>query len=166
MSAKRTGYRAFLSIDKHALDVCLMEQAEIYANVSEAVALAEAERDTVQLEFDELYAELDGTLRGRPLAKGERLTEGSLKAELSGLPKIKSKHRELLEVKKEAKLWRALEKGFEQRADMLKKLVDLHLRSTFGYSLEAGVGQSRNAFVAQEAEQARIAIRERRKRQI
>lgn len=142
----REEYRAFLSIDKLALDECLMEQPELYAKVADAVASAEGERDKVQLDFDELLAELDQGLRAK-VAKADqgekRVTDKALDQQLKTLPKVQELHRKLLEKKREAKLWRALEKAFEQRADMLKKLVDLHIRLTYGYALEAGVGQAR-----------------------
>jgi len=137
-----------------------MEQPELYEKVATAVANAEAERDTCQLRYDELIADLDKTLRSRPVPKGEKPpTEGSIKQELTALPKVKRAAADLLLAKREAKLSRALEKAFEQRADMLKKLVDLHLRSTYGYALEAGVGQSRTAYVEQQAERNRAARR-------
>lgn len=145
-SESRSELRLFLAIDKHALDECLMEQPEIYAKVAEAVANSEAERDAAQLTLDELSAELSQTLRSKSPAQGkERVTDKAISEQLLGLPKVQSAHLKLLEKKKEAKLWRALEKAFEQRADMLKKLVDLHLRSTYGYALEAGVGQARGS---------------------
>lgn len=156
----REELRSFLSIDKHALDECLMEQPELYDRVAEAVANAEAERDSAQLSFDELAAEFDKTLRERAEKADKRVTDKNIEQQLKGLPKVQTAHRELLEKKKEAKLWRALEKAFEQRADMLKKLVDLHLRSTYGYALEQGVGQARGAFTGALAEGNRAAVRD------
>lgn len=159
-SNPRDQLRSFLEIDKNALDDCLMEQPEIYARVAEAVALAEAERDAAQLGLEELGAELDKQLRGEAAKGDKRLTDKALDQLLKDLPRVQAAHRELLEAKKQAKLWRALEKAFEQRADMLKKLVDLHLRSTYGYALEAGVGQARSVN-AEGNRQAATALRRR-----
>lgn len=159
----RDQYRGFLSIDKLALDECLMEQAEIYSKVAEAVATAEAERDAAQLEFEELQADLDQAVRKKAADKKERLTDATVRQLLPTMPKVQALSRNLLDKKREAKLWRALEKAFEQRADMLKKLVDLHLRSTYGYTLESGVGQARTSIVGHTAEDNRARIRDMRR---
>lgn len=150
----RSELRGFLSIDKLALDECLMEQPELYDRVAEAVANAEAERDSAQLSFEELVAEFDKQQREKAQKGDKRVTDKAIEAQIKGLPKVQTAHRELLEKKRDAKLWRALEKAFEQRADMLGKLVALHLRSTYGYSLEAGVGQARG----QMAEGSKAAV--------
>ena len=160
----RDDLRQYLSIDKNALDECLMEQPQIYAQVADSVANAEADRDSLQLTFDETWAELDKTVRSRPLQEAEkRLTDKAIEQQLRTLPKIKALSLGLQDAKREAKLWRALEKAFEQRADMLKKLVDLHLRSTYGYALESGVMSSRSNYVNNQAEVNRAAANAKRK---
>lgn len=158
----RDELKGFLSIDKNALDECLMEQPEIYSRVAEAVANSEAERDASQLDLDELTAELDKETRSNAAKAEEKLTDAAVKQRLAAMPKIQDLSRVLLDKKKDAKLWRALEKSFEQRADMLKKLVDLHLRSAYGYALEAGVGQQRG----QLAEGNRAAANELRRKKL
>ena len=157
MKSKLDEYRSFLSIDKNDLDTCLMEQPEIYFKVADALVMAEAERDAVQLDFDELQAELDQDVRAKVAKEDKRLTDKAIEQKLRTLPKVQDLHRQLLAKKNEAKHWKALEKSFDQRADMLKTLVSLHLRSTYGYALEAGVGQARTGLIDQKAEQNRAA---------
>lgn len=158
----RAELRLFLAIDKLALDECLMEQPEIYDQVAEAVATAEAERDAAQLRFDELVAEFDQAQREKASKGEKRITDKAIEKQILVLPKVQKQQLELLEKKKEAKLWRALEKAFEQRADMLKKLVDLHIRSTYGYALEAGVNQSRGLMAEGNRSAASALRREKR----
>lgn len=157
--------RAFLSIDSDALDECLMEQSKLYESVAEATAAAEGARDLAELELDELTARTEKEVRDVAATAQSKITESAVKAEVVLDRHVQSKHRAFLELQQEAKTWRALERSFDQRADMLKKLVDLHLRTTYGYSLESGVGQARGALVSATAEVAKTAVQAvRRKR--
>lgn len=159
----RDELKAYLAIDKDALDECLMQQPEVYSKVAEALAIAESERDATKLELEERSAEVDRQVRAAAERAEEKVTEAAIKGRVSLDVEIKRLNRELLDFASEAKLWRALESAFEQRADMLKKLVDLHLRSTYGYSLEAGVGQARTSLVSDVAERNRAAVSEARR---
>lgn len=160
----REELRAYLRIDELALNECLMEQAETYAKVAEATALAEASRDAVQLALDELLAVTEKSVRTVAARSEERFTDKAIANRVATAQGVREKGVELLEKKRDARLWRALERSFEQRADMLKKLVDLHLRSTYGYSVESGVGQARGALLSDTAERNRAAAAELRRR--
>lgn len=144
--------RDLLALDVDALDECLMEQAKLYEVVAESSVTAETARDKAELELEELVSQVDKEIRETAVVSGGKLTESAIKAEIALDRNVKASNRTVLDLQHEAKRWRALERSFDQRADMLKKLVDLHLRTTYGYALENSVGQARGNLVAANAE--------------
>lgn len=156
-------FKSLLAIDRDVLDDCLMEQPQVYYDVSEACVRSTATRDQVKLEFEELTAQLDQDIRAEAVAKEEKLTEASLQNRLRTLPKIQEKQRELLAAKKEADDWQALKEAFQQRSFMLRELVALYIAQRRDVDLEHGAGQSRANLTAARAEQVRDAARKARR---
>lgn len=152
---KRSELKESLPIDEQALNEHLMQQAHLYQEAGEAVADADAALRTAELELEELIARTDKDVRETAAIANTKITESAVKAEIATDPHVMAQSRRVLNLEHEAKLWRATERAFSQRADMLKKLVDLHLRTTFGYSLESGVSQKRGDLVGQQAEKNR-----------
>lgn len=136
-------YRKFLSIDKTALDECLMEQPEVYHHVSNQYTLAVARRDLIKMELEEEIAVLDRSIRDKAAAEEEKLTEGAISNRIKVLPKIKEKSRRLLDAKLEADQWGALKEGFQQRSFALREVVAIMLREQGDLSLEGGAGQAK-----------------------
>lgn len=155
----------FLSIDADALDECLMEQAKLYEQAAESAADADAARDLAELELDELTAATDSDVRQTMEVAKVKATEAQVKAEISQDRSVMDKRRRVLELTAVAAHWKVLERSFSQRSSLLQKLVDLHMRTTYGYSLERSAGLSRDGLVAAQAEVAAEKIRSvRRKR--
>ena len=111
--------RQFLRIDRNDLDSCLQQQPEAYHHAAEAYILAVAQRDETKLILEELTAELDQGVRATASAAGEKLTESAIQARLTGLPKIQTLTRKLLDAKLEADRWAALKESFQQRSHAL-----------------------------------------------
>lgn len=162
---KRDELKNYLEIDKDALDECLMEQAKLYEEAGEAVADAEKNLEMRELGLEELIAKTDKDVRETAAVAGSKITESAVKAEITDDPQVKDLSRKVIELRHTSKLWRAMERSFSQRAEMLKKLVDLHIRTTYGYSIESSTGQARGAVVGADAERNRAAASDvRRKR--
>lgn len=161
----REELRKYLDLDTEGLDEHLMEQAKLYEQAAEAVANSENALKVKRLELEELIAATDKDVRATAEAAKEKITEAAVKAEIATDRDVMALQRKVLELEHQSGLWKAMERSFSQRADMLKKLVDLHLRTAYGYSLEHSTGQARGNLVATTAEKNRAdATAVRRKR--
>jgi phosphoglycolate phosphatase-like HAD superfamily hydrolase len=165
MNKDYEAYRAFLEIDDHDLDGCLMQQPEAYHYASEQHVFAVARHDEAKLILEETTAELDQDVRARAAKANEKLTEGAIEARLTGLPKIKELTRALLNAKKEAATWAALKDSFSQRSHALRDLVALRLGERRDLAMEAGSGQLRGSLTAYKSEEVRAATAEIRRQQ-
>lgn len=145
MSAKLQEYRQYLSIDRTDLDACLMEQPETYEHVAQEVVRANASRDQLKLELEELQAQLDQDLRAEAAKSDERITEAALQNKLRSLPKIQAAQRAYLAARETAEQWAALKEAFQQRSYMLKELVALFIAQRHDLYLEQGSDQSRQS---------------------
>lgn len=175
-------FHGMLAIDRDDLDRCLMEQPDIYYQVSQQLTLALAERDAIKLDLDEAEAKLGGELREnaakdealqtliaeketergskkRPRRSENRLTEGAIREKLQTAPKLKSIRRDLLEANQLVNSWSDLKEAFRQRSFMLRELVSLRLGERSDSAMERGAWQVR----AETAERNREDIREARR---
>lgn len=152
---KREELKELLEIDKEALDEELVRQAKLYEEAGEAAADAQNLLERRELELEELIARTDKDVRATAEAAKEKITEASIKAEISTDREVMELSRKVLDLKHQAKLWAVLERSFSKRADLLTKLVDLHLRTTYGYSIESRVAGSANALTGVVAEKNR-----------
>ena len=148
-------YRQHLAIDRNDLDTCLTEQPECHYHVSQACAIATAERDKLKLELEELTAKLGLDLRDQATRRDEKLTEGALAQKLTGTPKIQELQRALLTKRQEAESWGVLKEAFQQRSFMLRELVALFIAQRHDLALEGGAGQARATLASSVAEQNR-----------
>ena len=155
--------RQFLRIDRNDLDNCLQQQPEAYHHAAEAYILAVAQRDETKLILEELTAELETGVRKTASATGEKLTESAIQARLTGLPKIQTLTRKLLDAKLEADRWAALKESFQQRSHALRDLVALRLGERRDLAMESGSGQVRQNYIAQESERIREATADLRR---
>ena len=131
--------RAYLSIDKLALDDCLIEQPEIFYKVANALTFAVAQRDATKLDLEEARAELDEQFRKQAYEeerkyerkKGHpappKLTEGAIQNRIRNTPRIRALENEFLARREEADQWAALKEAFHQRSFMLREIVALQL---------------------------------------
>lgn len=151
---EKPNYRASLAIDPDRLDDCLVEQPELYSHVAEAYAIAVSVRDEAKLELEEAAADLDRQLRIAAVKKEERVTDKTIEKWITTMPKIKELTRKFLDTKKEADLWGALEKSYNQRLSALKELVGLRVREMHSIAVRSGAGEARSSLRDAEAARA------------
>lgn len=134
--------RRGLAIDEDNLDECLMQQAELFDHVGQALVAATALHDQSELDLELLTAELDEQFRSKPSYSKEKVTETSIKQEIRRSPKFQKLQEQLLNQKEERDKLAALSRSYDQRSKMLVKLVDwkvAHLRQL------GDAGSTRNA---------------------
>lgn len=163
--------RAFLSIDKDALDDCLMEQPDAFEKVGQAYVYAVADRDALELDLEEARAELDQKFRlqaakeasdaerakedKKKAVKVIRITDKAIDALIRDTPRVRQLSDHFLSACEEADRWKALKEAYLQRSHMLTALVDLRISDRYHHDAASGSGQ--NAYT-------RMASRERERR--
>jgi hypothetical protein len=120
-------YRNALVIDKDDLNECLSQQPELYFHVSDAHALAIAERDEAKLDFEVAEAEEAQKIRDKYAEKEEKLTEGGLKEQLRLSKKLDGLRAAQVERKALVEKWAALKESYSQRSYMLRQLVPMYI---------------------------------------
>src|ERR1700693_5199531 len=131
----RTEFRAQLQIDEDDLDRCMIEHAGLFDQVADTLVEAEARRDTLKLELEEVTAELAQGIRRRATQSEEKLTEASLKEQLQTLPRIRELNRELLESSTETDRWSATKESYKARANRLKEINASQIARMYNLSL-------------------------------
>jgi hypothetical protein len=120
-----------LRIDKHALDAALMQQPQLYLEVSELVATAIARRDYLKEELTQIDAKLSRSHRH----KIEKETGKATEAQVAHAVAVDPQHWEAFEkhneAKKTADLAGGLKDAFHQRRYMLQELCGLFVASYF-----------------------------------
>lgn len=129
-----------LRIDEDDIDRCLVAQPEYFYQAAEAVALANARRDTLKLERDETMAQLDRDIRKKAADEDRKITEGQLSSELKILPKIKEANRKYLDACKLADEAEAMKESYQQRSYMLRELNASANAQLYNLGLERGAG--------------------------
>lgn len=147
--------KEYLQIDKHALDDCLIEQPDVYYQVSEQLVQANAERDTLKLQLEELMAKEDQAIREKVARTGEKTTEAGIQNKIRTTVSVQALQAKYMDKRREAEEWGALKEAFSQRSFMLRELVALFIAQRNQLLQEAGVGQSRAELKGVLAEQNR-----------
>lgn len=125
-------FRSNLRIEKDDLDNCLVEQPELYDHVGEALSLAIAERDSTKLDLEEAEAEEGQKIRSRAAQMDEKLTEASVREQLTLNSRLMKLRRLQLEQKALVDAWSVLKESFQQRSYMLRELAPVHIARLFG----------------------------------
>ncbi len=120
-------FKKYLRIDKQALDDEVMQQPELFFQVSEAYAQAVAERDALKEEL----AVVDARLFANQRMSNAKATDTSIKASVSTATNHEKAFAEWLEAKEHADKLAALKDAFFQRSEMLKTLGRLHASNYF-----------------------------------
>lgn len=134
--------REELSINKNALDDCLMEQPDLYYHVAEGYTLAVAARDAAKLDLEQTMAEKAEEIRERALRDDEKITETAITRKLATDPEVAGLEEHLLELRGTADKWQALKEAFQQRSFMLRELVQMLVARLSAGSLERGADRA------------------------
>lgn len=120
-------FRKYLKIDKQALDDEVMQQPALYFQVSEAYAIAVAERDALKEEV----AMVDASLYGKYRKSDPKATDTAIKSRISIEDGHQRAFSEYIEAKEYADKLGALKDAFNQRSEMLKALGRLYASNYF-----------------------------------
>lgn len=131
-----------LLIDRNALDLELMRQAQTYYEVAEAYTEAASKRDAASEAIKQIDAQVYFELRTQYEADNVKITESLLSQKVLAHPSHMKAHSEYTQLKLQSDQLAALKDAFAQRAYMLRDLVQLH---TTGYFTESSVSGKTNA---------------------
>lgn len=124
-------FRAYLAIDKHALDQELQEQPMLFFKISEAFVQAAAERDMLKEQLATVDARLDGEARRILDKSGDKYTEAMVKNAVQTDKKHEAGMKNYLAAKEQADVLAALKEAFHSRGYMLKDLCNLYVSNYY-----------------------------------
>jgi hypothetical protein len=150
-------FKKYLRIDKQALDDEVMQQPELFFQVSEAYAQAVAERDAIKEELNAIDAKLFANQRG----SDPKATDTAIKSRVTIAQSHQLAFTEWLEAKEYADRLAALKDSFFQRSEMLKTLGRLHASNYFEQT-SVRATQSTDAMVY-ERQRKRLALQREKK---
>lgn len=128
---KLARFREALAIDRHRLDDCVEQHAQLYLDVQEAHVLAESIRDENKTATEEVYAEVSSKLRRDWEKVAKKYTEGALKESVAVDDTYLNSAALYLESKKKADMLSAMVKAYDQRGRMLGRLAELYQSGYF-----------------------------------
>jgi hypothetical protein len=136
-------FRAYLKIDKHALDQELEEQPMLLFQISEAFVQAAAERDMLKEQLATVDAKLDNKIR---MDYGDsKYTEAMIKTEVQSNKTHEIATLKYLDAKKQADLLLALKEAFVSRGFMIRDLCGLYNANYFEEASVRGTGETNRA---------------------
>jgi hypothetical protein len=136
-----------ISIDKHALDDCVMQQPELFHRVAEKLALEISLRDEIKDQLSVVQAEVDETIRLEAAQSSTKMTEGAIKMQITMHPDVVMARSTLAKLNKSVGLLSALKESYSQRSYMLKELVSLYLAQYYGDETATASGAKDRSYV-------------------
>jgi hypothetical protein len=129
-------FKEELVLDKHNLDLCALEQPELYAKWATEWANAVNKRDRMKDKLSVVRSECDATVREFPARYGwdnplKTPTEAFINSAVTGHPDMAAANEEYLDAVHEANLLEVAKQAFEQRRRMIEILVQLYVSSYF-----------------------------------
>lgn len=150
-----------LEIDENDLHTALLQQPQLYWQVSKQVALAKSRRDAAEQNLKVVEARTELNVRRSAREKKEDMTNPEVKSHVVMHLDVEKATTTLHALELEASQWSALERSFAQRMDALKKLVDLYLKN---YWSESGLTGSQDSMKSHNAHLARRDMNAARRR--
>lgn len=108
-----------LQINEYDLDIELSMQPELYFHAAKKFAWIMSVYETKKQDLEVIYAHLDSNIR----KSFDDLTESRIKQKIIATSDYINQGKEVLEWKKHAALWKAVEEAFSKRGSMLKLLA-------------------------------------------
>lgn len=131
-------YQQSLKIDKNNLDEMLIEQPQLFNDVSEQAALATSRADQAKDDLKRTEARLFMQTRRKFMDNNEKATEAVINAAVTKHSKRKEAYTAWIEAQREASEWDALKGSFLQRSFVLRDLCGLYISGYYGESSVAG----------------------------
>jgi DNA repair exonuclease SbcCD ATPase subunit len=140
-----------LKIDPLALDKALIEQPQVFWEVSERLSNTISEADAIKSELKELDGSLYLEIRSEYERSGEKFSEAKINSEVlsdSQRLEVSTIHNDLCGI---VNLLSALKESFNQRSYMLRELTRLHVTDYHAASSVQGPSADKyEEFVARE----------------
>jgi hypothetical protein len=125
----------YLRIDRNNLDKDVIQQPQLYWEVSRNLTEALDKKDQLKDLMERTFAKISNDIRGEE----PKSTESKLKELTTIDPEYQTSRNDYLNAKAIADKWQALKDAFSQRSFMLKELVSLYSANYFSEStLEGG----------------------------
>jgi hypothetical protein len=129
-------FKEQLKLDKHNLDLCAIEQPELYAKWATEWADAVNRRDRMKDKLSVIRSECDAAVREIPARYGwdnplKTPTEAFINSAVTGHPDMVTANEDYLSAVHEANLLEVAKQSFEQRRRMIEILVQLYVSSYF-----------------------------------
>ena len=141
-----------LQISEHDLDEALLQQPQLYFQVSRQLALTTSLRDAAKQNLAIVEARTDLNIRRAAREKKLDQTEKEVKSQVIMHLDMEKANKALLALELEHDEWQAMEKAFDQRMKALSKLVDLYLKN---YWAESGLTRDQDSMKSHNANLAR-----------
>ena len=139
----REQLEGMLVLDRYALDDIAERHAGEFHQVAQQTALAVSRRDEAKQLLDEAKAKADPQVRKDLTVAGEKITEATVLANVNLTEGVKDANNNYLDLKREAALWEALMRSWEQRSFMISRLTEQYQSGYF--SLKVGEPARREA---------------------
>lgn len=123
--------RGYLAIDKHSLDDEIVQQPQLFFEISEASVNATARRDFLKEEIARVDAALHAKHRRQIEKSGARATDAGVSAAIAADPKHHAAVDAHISARQQADLLLALKDSFHQRSYMLRDLASLSVANYF-----------------------------------
>lgn len=120
-----------LIIDRNDLDTALLEQCQLFYDVSTALVEATAERDATKEELERTYAKVSHEIRSAHSGE-KKPTEGLIDSQIRLDEQYQMVSNQYLVTVENAAMLMALKQAYEQRSYMLKEMVQLYMVGYFG----------------------------------
>ena len=151
--------QAGIAIDKLALDECLIEQPQLFFEVSERLALLMSQRDAAKDNLKVVEAEIDDIIRGDAAQEDKKITETAVKKQIEAHRDVIAANKKLRDLNQQVAHIGALKEAYSQRSYMLREVVALHLA---GYYDTATAGTRKTT--QEDIDQTRKRINDERQR--
>ena len=149
-----------LQIEEDDLDTALLQQPQLYWQISRQVALTVSLRDAAKQEVTSAMARADHNTRKSIKQKEESATESDVRSRVALDLGVEKANKELSRLTLLCAEWQAMESAFDQRMKVLGKLVDLYLKN---YWQESGLTGAQGSMKSHNADLARRDMAEQRR---
>lgn len=121
-----------IKIDRDALDDCLVQQPQLYYEVSERLALAISRRDAQKDEVKVVESEVDEIVRQDAVEEEKKITEAGVKAQVAQHKDVIAARKMLTQLDTEIGRLSALKEAYSQRSHALRELCGLYAANYWG----------------------------------
>jgi len=121
-----------IQIDRDSLDDCLIQQPQLYYEVSERLAMAISRRDAQKDEVKVVESEVDELVRQDAAEEEKKITEAGVKAQVAQHKDVIAARKILTRLDTEIARLSALKEAYSQRSHALRELCGLYAANYWG----------------------------------